>query len=64
MPVGEASDEMKDRFTRVLKGHIAIARAIFPEGVSGAQPDPLARLPLWQALLKDRDDYERLRAAQ
>src|SRR6185436_5318313 len=37
------------RFTRVLKGHIAIARAIFPEGTSGAQLDPLARLALWQA---------------
>jgi len=47
--VGEPSDEMRDRFTRVLKGHIAIACAVFPEGTSGAQLDPLARVSLWQA---------------
>jgi Xaa-Pro aminopeptidase len=47
--VGAASDEMRDRFTRVLKGHIAIANAVFPENTSGAQLDPLARTALWQA---------------
>ncbi len=47
--VGAGSDEMRDRFTRVLKGHIAIAAAVFPEGTSGAQLDPLARTALWQA---------------
>jgi Xaa-Pro aminopeptidase len=47
--VGRPSEEMRDRFTRVLKGHIAIARAMFPKGTSGAQIDALARLPLWQA---------------
>ena len=47
--VGEPSEEMRDRFTRVLKGHIAIATAIFPENTSGAQLDPLARTALWQA---------------
>ncbi len=47
--VGEPTDEMRDRFTRVLKGHIAIATAEFPENVSGAQLDPLARVALWQA---------------
>ena len=47
--VGEASAEMRDRFTRVLKGHIAIARAVFPEGVSGAQLDSFARAALWHA---------------
>jgi len=47
--VGTASDEMRDRFTRVLKGHIAIATAVFPENTSGAQLDPLARTALWQA---------------
>jgi len=47
--VGTPSDEMRDRFTRVLKGHIAIATAVFPEGTSGAQLDPLARTALWQA---------------
>jgi Xaa-Pro aminopeptidase len=40
---------MRDRFTRVLKGHIAIANAVFPQGASGAQLDPLARVALWQA---------------
>lgn len=47
--VGKPSDEMRDRFTRVLKGHIAIATAIFPESTTGAQLDPLARTALWQA---------------
>jgi Xaa-Pro aminopeptidase len=46
---GDPSAEMKDRFTRVLKGHIAIARAIFPEGTSGSQLDTLARQHLWAA---------------
>ncbi|WP_430913246.1 M24 family metallopeptidase [Methylobacterium sp. sgz302541] len=47
--VGEPSPEMRDRYTRVLKGHVAISRALFPEGVTGAQLDTLARLPLWEA---------------
>jgi Xaa-Pro aminopeptidase len=47
--IGEPSAEMRDRFTRVLQGHIAIATAIFPKGVSGAQIDAFARRPLWQA---------------
>ena len=47
--VGDPTDEMRDRFTRVLKGHIAIATAQFPENTSGAQLDPLARISLWQA---------------
>ena len=45
---------MKDRFTRVLKGHIALAMAKFPDGTSGAQLDCLARHSLWQAGL----DYD------
>jgi Xaa-Pro aminopeptidase len=45
--VGEPSAEMRDRFTRVLKGHIAIARAIFPDGTTGAQLDSFARQFLW-----------------
>jgi Xaa-Pro aminopeptidase len=40
---------MRDRFTRVLKGHIAIARAVFPDGTSGAQLDSFARQSLWEA---------------
>jgi Xaa-Pro aminopeptidase len=47
--VGEPTAEMRDRFTRVLRGHIAIARAVFPDGSSGAQLDTLARQFLWQA---------------
>ncbi|BAU93568.1 aminopeptidase [Methylorubrum populi] len=47
--IGVPSDEMRDRFTRVLKGHIAIARAVFPEGTTGAQIDALARISLWEA---------------
>jgi Xaa-Pro aminopeptidase len=47
--IGEPTDEMRDRFTRVLRGHIAIARAIFPDGTTGAQLDTLARQFLWQA---------------
>src|SRR5438046_10738021 len=40
---------MRDRFTRVLKGHIAIATAIFPKGTRGSQLDSFARRPLWEA---------------
>ncbi|HUZ67504.1 MAG TPA: aminopeptidase P family protein [Beijerinckiaceae bacterium] len=47
--VGAPSAEMRDRFTRVLKGHIAIARAVFPIGVSGAQIDAFARRALWES---------------
>ena len=47
--IGTPTAEMKDRFTRVLKGHIAIATARFPEGTTGGQLDTLARASLWQA---------------
>jgi len=47
--VGRATAEMRDRYTRVLAGHIAIATARFPVGTSGAQLDPFARQALWQA---------------
>ena len=47
--VGEPTAEMRDRFTRVQRGHIAIARAVFPDGATGAQLDTLARQFLWQA---------------
>ena len=49
-----ASTEVKDRNTRVLKGHIAVATARFPIGTNGSQIDALARLPLWEAGL----DYD------
>jgi Xaa-Pro aminopeptidase len=51
---GEPSAEMKDRFTRVLKGHIALARIRFPAGVTGSALDVLARASLWMAGL----DYD------
>src|SRR6202034_3482141 len=47
--IGTPTPEMRDRFTRVLRGHIAIARAVFPDGTTGAQIDTLARQFLWQA---------------
>jgi Xaa-Pro aminopeptidase len=39
---------MRDRYTRVLKGHIALARAVFPVGTRGSQLDTLARQFLWE----------------
>jgi Xaa-Pro aminopeptidase len=47
--VGAPTDEMRERFTRVLKGHIAIACAVFPDGTTGAQIDSFARQFLWAA---------------
>ncbi|MCP5432795.1 MAG: aminopeptidase P family protein [Alphaproteobacteria bacterium] len=52
--IGEPAPEMRDRFTRVLKGHIALARARFPKGTTGAHLDVLARQFLWEAGL----DYD------
>ncbi len=49
LAVGEMSAEMKKHFTLVLKGHIAISTARFPEGTTGAQLDTLARIDLWKA---------------
>ena len=47
--IGEPTAEMRDRFTRVLKGHIALATAVFPKGTRGSQLDSFARRPLWEA---------------
>ena len=47
--IGTPTAEMRDRFTRVLKGHIALARIIFPQGTRGSQLDTLARQYLWAA---------------
>ena len=47
--IGTPTAEMRDRFTRVLKGHIAIARAVFPRGTRGSQLDAFARQHLWAA---------------
>jgi Xaa-Pro aminopeptidase len=46
--IGTPNAEMRDRYTRVLKGHIALARAVFPMGTTGSQLDVLARHALWQ----------------
>ncbi|KAG9080202.1 hypothetical protein FRC06_006948, partial [Ceratobasidium sp. 370] len=45
---GHPSDEQCEAFTRVLKGHIAIDSAIFPQGTTGKQLDVLARHALWK----------------
>ncbi|NIJ07365.1 Xaa-Pro aminopeptidase [Sphingomonas vulcanisoli] len=47
--VGTPKPEMRDRFTRVLKGHIALATALFPAGTRGSQLDSFARQYLWAA---------------
>jgi Xaa-Pro aminopeptidase len=47
--IGDPTHEMRERFTLVLQGHIAIARSVFPEGTTGAQLDGFARAPLWRA---------------
>jgi Xaa-Pro aminopeptidase len=52
--IGAPSAEMCDRFTRVLKGHIALATCRFPRGTTGSQLDALARRALWEAGL----DYD------
>ncbi|MEP7210189.1 MAG: aminopeptidase P family protein [Alphaproteobacteria bacterium] len=54
LAIGEPTEEMKERFTRVLKGHIALARARFPKGTTGSALDALARLALWEGGL----DYD------
>ena len=46
---GEPTAEMRDRNTRVLKGHIQIDCAVFPQGTAGGQLDVLARQALWEA---------------
>ncbi|KAA0676443.1 M24 family metallopeptidase [Roseomonas genomospecies 6] len=46
--IGAPTPEMRERFTLVLKGHIAVSTARFPRGTTGSQLDTLARLPLWR----------------
>jgi Xaa-Pro aminopeptidase len=52
--IGRPNREMRDRFTRVLKGHIALSRVRFPVGTTGHQLDGFARAALWEAGL----DYD------
>ena len=48
VPIGTPTEEMANRFTLVLKGHIALARVRFPEGTPGSNLDVLARQALWE----------------
>ncbi|MCB9948918.1 MAG: aminopeptidase P family protein [Rhodospirillaceae bacterium] len=48
VPIGTPTEEMRERFTLVLQGHIALASARFPRGTTGPQLDPLARQFLWR----------------
>ena len=52
--LGTATTEQKKRFTQVLKGHIQLALAKFPAGITGAHLDILARAALW----KDGEDFD------
>ena len=54
VPIGDPTQEMRERFTLVLQGHIALATVRFPKGTTGSNLDALARHPLWQAGL----DYD------
>jgi len=54
LAIGEPTAEMIERNTRVLKGHIALARVRFPKGTTGSALDILARMSLWEAGL----DYD------
>ncbi|OFX00432.1 MAG: X-Pro aminopeptidase [Alphaproteobacteria bacterium RIFCSPHIGHO2_12_FULL_63_12] len=47
VPIGAPTQEMRERFTLVLKGHIALATARFPAGTTGTQLDILARKAMW-----------------
>lgn len=49
VPLGPCTPLEMEDYTLVLKGHIALARAVFPAGTAGCQIDALARSPLWQA---------------
>ncbi|WP_428375366.1 aminopeptidase P family protein [Lichenicoccus sp.] len=51
---GPAAASVRDHFTRVLRGHVAIAATCFPQGATGGRLDSLARAPLWAAGL----DYD------
>jgi Xaa-Pro aminopeptidase len=54
LAIGTPTAEMRQCFTRVLQGHIALATAVFPRGTTGSQLDAFARAPLW----RDGIDYD------
>lgn len=49
IPLGPCSQLEKEDYTLVLKGHIALSKAVFPKGTAGCQLDALAREPLWNS---------------
>lgn len=51
LTLGDPTGEQRRDFTLVLKGHIALATAIFPQGTTGVQLDSFARRPLWDHLV-------------
>jgi Xaa-Pro aminopeptidase len=51
LALGPPTEEQKEHYTRVLKGHIQLATACFPKGTTGAQLEALARRPLWDACM-------------
>ena len=51
---GTPDAALRERYTRVLKGHIALAALVFPEGIAGPHIDGFARAALWRAGL----DYD------
>ena len=61
--IGTPTAEHRDRYTRVLKGHIALATARFPKGTTGSQLDSFARQPLWEAR-NSREGGGSMRASQ
>jgi Xaa-Pro aminopeptidase len=54
LAIGDPTPEMRQRYTLVLKGHLALGRVRFPQGTTGPMLDSLARAPLWAAGL----DYD------
>ena len=58
IPCATTPDEppaaLRERYTRVLRGHLALAALRFPKGVAGPHLDTIARVPLWEAGL----DYD------
>lgn len=49
--LGDLTEDERKYFTKVLQGHIALARAVFPKGIRGLNLDILARGPLWMEML-------------
>ncbi|RVD53035.1 aminopeptidase P family protein [Mesorhizobium sp. M8A.F.Ca.ET.023.02.2.1] len=48
VPIGQPTEEMRERFTLVLKGMIGISTLRFPAGTRGSEIDAVARMALWK----------------